>query len=807
MRKKIDNILINIENRWNKRQGLIWRLQNRIIYNFMRNLYDKNVSLDIPNPEIDDKQEEFCYYSKPNMQLGLPGEEYATRVDFDGQLDTGIGKNGGGKFLFLIGKPIKLVQKRIWTLTKGYLPEINYAIEENGINYNFRIFQFWLDDKHRETPINFVQVDATNQTSEKKEVFLYSGYLHSLFKTKLLMIKRPKCKKKCIHLFDELGGAYRDNKLIYISSNNQNPSALYSKLTKDKTGNFVLYPYDDPFHAHQLDIKRDTITLISEFKEELPPNGQKSWFFKVPHYPIDWIHGKNIELLRKAKVEVYREKFITFWENILAKCSNIIVPEEKVTNTSKVSLIYNFMCQNYHSDGRIEQHVNRFQYNAFWLRDSSFYSKMYSQFNRLDVSKALLSHFLTKQKRKGNFISQKGQLDGFGQSLWAFGEYIKYSDDKQFASMIFKPVMKAIKWFEKVIRKDKWGIMPPNFAADNEMISGRYTGHNFWAWIGLKNAFFLAKYLKKKEEVEIIKEILDIFLSYFRPILDKISEKHENRIFPGLDTDIGEDWGNLLMLYPIKLLAQNDPKIRATLKYYRENKMPEGIAMWMVYQHHYITERIAQQHLILGDQELVLRDFYSMLSHTGSCHEGFEHNIKPWGNRYYYTPIRKGFIKLDYYNFPPHGWFAVAYNSLLRNMLIREEDSDLHLFSAISPEWINGTISIDNANTYFGICHVTLKSIGENKVQITFKSKFERNTPETILIHIPFFIASNSLQISSPTKFALNEEKTQISIESKGEFSLDISWKIDSRHDLSYLSYQKAVNWLKEEYKKRYYSK
>ena len=73
----------------------------------------------------------FSFFNKPNMQLGLPGEQYATRVDFDGQIDT-----LSGKFHFYIGDSIEPVNQRIWTLTDGYLPEINYKILDTCVKCN-----------------------------------------------------------------------------------------------------------------------------------------------------------------------------------------------------------------------------------------------------------------------------------------------------------------------------------------------------------------------------------------------------------------------------------------------------------------------------------------------------------------------------------------------------------------------------------------------------------------------------------------------------------------------------------------------
>jgi hypothetical protein len=231
--------------------------------------------------------------------------------------------------------------------------------------------------------------------------------------------------------------------------------------------------------------------------------------------------------------------------------------------------------------------------------------------------------------------------------------------------------------------------------------------------------------------------------------------------------------------------------------------MPERIATWMVFNHHYITERIAQQNIILDNQEAALQNFYGMLSHTGACHEGFEHNIKPWGNRHYLIPIKFLFWHLDFFNFPPHGWFAACYNLLLRNMLIREEQNMLHLFSILSPEWIKGPITIRNANTYFGVCNFSLTK-EENDVVISFSSLFKRKLPDKIIVHIPYYIDKKTLQIQSDQNLELNQEKTAVFIPPLKDFTLHIAWNMDNSHDLSYFSYNKAVEWLKNEYKNQY---
>ncbi|MFO8018854.1 MAG: hypothetical protein R6U96_09475 [Promethearchaeia archaeon] len=798
MKKSSHAVLDSIENNWDKRQSWFWRFKNKIVYKFMRNLYQKSVTKTIPDPAIDEKSDKFSFFAHPNMQLGLPNEQKATRVDSDGQIDT-----THGKYVFFRGDPIEKIEKRIWTLSKGYLPEINYSLKKFNIEYSIKIFQYWIDHSEKKSPCNFVEVEVKNLTDDPVNGDLYIGVLFNPFKHKIYGYERPQFKNKWWYEFDEDNNPLRDGKILYFHGE-ELPVNFYSKLNYNThTNTYEPIPYKTRFKGKEYDIKEDSITLIEQFKFHVAPKGTKSLIFKIPQEPIDAGDDSLIQKIEQLELKTVRRRFQDYWKDVLDKCTNIKLPESKATNTSKSSLVYNFMCQNFNKDATMEQHVNRFQYNDFWIRDSSFFAKMYACFNRTDVSKNLLLHFLNLQTKEGNFISQKGQLDGWGQALWAFGEYLKFTHDKKFAERIYEPVMEAIDFFDDLIDDDDWGVMPPVFASDNEMISGRYTGHNLWAWCGLNNAQYLAEFLKRNEEAKQIEKIKAQFLEAFLPILNLVAAHHDNRVPPGLDTDLGEDWSNLLMLYPQILLDKNDPKVQKTLEEYRTNKMPEGIATWMVFNHHYITERIAQQHIVLDEQDRALHDFYGMLSHTGACHEGFEHNIKPWGNRHYLIPIKILFWHMDFFNFPPHGWFAVAYNLLLRNMLIREEKDELHLFSVLSPEWIDGPITIENANTYFGLCNITLKKKQEDVI-ISFSSLFERKKPAHIYVHIPYYIDKSSIHLRSDKDIQLNEDKTAITLPPLKEFSITINWRVLEDADLSYMSYEKSVEWLKSQYRMKY---
>lgn len=800
--KDID-ILDLPEEKFGKRQKFLWRIRNKLFLKFIK-WYLKIVNpLEIPDPSIDEGNKVFSFYSKPSMQLGLPGEDYATQVTPEGWLYT-----SASDIIFYIGEPLVKINERIWTLEKGYLPAINYEIKKDGIQYQFKIFQFWLYYIKNQVPVNFIKITATNVSKRKTKSSIgigcaYSGKSHrTTYTTTATGIKKTRQMKfdkkwKYEFIYDKL--AFRDNRIIYITD-----EKIPNKYAVDKDRN--LMEYSEDFLGKDFKVKKTTPVLIANYQQELKPNETRSWIFKVPQFPIPESLIPIIQSTMEANFDEYLHIFERFWDNILEGCCQIEIPEEKATNTHKTSLIFNFMCQNYNTNGTIEQHVNRFNYNYFWIRDSSFYSKMYLIFNHPDISRKILLHFLKFQKPDGNFASHKGQLDGWGQTLWAFGEYVKYTKDIEFAKIIYNPIKNALIWFENAIVEDKWGIMPPTAVIDNEYIRGHYTGHNFWALIGLNNVIEIFNILGLAKDRLKAEGLRVKFKERFFPILEKMAKHNENYIPPGLDTDLGEDWGNLLLLYPQKLFSIDDELVENTLRKYREEKMVEGLSTWQIFLHHYLIERITQNEIVRGNQDLVLHDFYSILSHTGSCNEGFEMAIRPWGNRDFSIPVKFLGIKImEIQNFTPHGWFAVNYNVLLRNMLIREEDGDLHVFSVISPSWLTGEITVTNANTLFGLVDIkAFLSQKGNKMSIT--SNWNEKKPKKVIVHLPYYCSINYKSITcSNTKFKANKNTGTIEIPPDAVIQLEITWSINKEIDTSYFSYDNAVDWLKSEYKKRYF--
>ena len=755
------------------------QLYTKLILKLLHFLPKISRQFQLVNPEIDEESELFSYFSKPIMQVGCRGAKKATSITPEGFLYT-----GALEIVFYTGVPLTLINQRIKKLYRGYLPLVEYDVKDtnNDITYSFKVFQYWLSIPKKSPLINHVLVKSKNNSNENKPAsiglgikkpkldhrpsgdFLNPGLKQNAFKHYLFEMKEIE--------------VYCDDKLIYMSE--EKPTKMWEKE------NLI---YDGVFRNKS----KNKACSIFQFDFTLDPGEEKTFYFKIPHYPIPKEMNHFIELLKKEEWNLALSKFEDEWKMLFEIGMYLEIPEKKVMDTSKTCLMFNLMCQEFDEE-KIIQKVNRFQYNKFWIRDSSFFSRMYGIFGYQDIARRLLLNFLEYQDKDGNFLSQPGQLDGWGQTLWAFGEYCKLFTDEEFGRLIFPRVLKAINWLKIKLKENQDKLMPSTNAFDNELIMGKYTGHNFWALHGLEGALFIAELLKEKQsagEIRKLKEKLqDRLLKYLR-----IFTKETKIIPPGLEFKDGIDWSNLLMIYPTKIFNPSDELVINTLNHYRKNKMSEGLSTWGPYLHHYVTERIAISELMLNHQRRVLNDFYSMLLHTGSCNEGFEMAIYPWGNRDYEIWI--GPIKVMG-NYPPHGWFACSFNTLLRMMLIREEDNELHLFSVLSPEWLqpDSKLVVKRARTRFGIIEFKIET-DELGYEIEFKANWMQK-PHKLLIHKPFFIEIKEILMK---KGVLNQQFKEVIELEPSDFNLKIKWKEKPQR---IINYSMMVERYKRNYKKIY---
>jgi hypothetical protein len=684
------------------------------------------------SPDIDRPGEPFSYFSQPTDVIGVMDAPTATLVSPEGFFYTGY-----GELMFFTGNPSRPIHQRVKTLERGYLPIIHYSFTRDGIEYRFTAFAATLDGTPSGTLVDFIRVQVTNTSNSSATAWLgaamrYEGNVNTPGGVPDNRYRRPFTPKRpggytqlgvefnpdWVYGFD--GSTFRrDGKLMYSFPSQPSPQ-LHLTMKEGYNENGDLKP-------RKLQVLPTTPVGFVQYPLPLAPGQSTTLDFKIPVVPLE--PNADHAQYDSADFDTFLPRVVDFWERILATGIDIAVPEEKVNDTFKASLIYDLIARDKIGNDYI-QTVNKFHYHAFWLRDSSYIVRMYDLSGYHDFARQDLDFFAGWQQPDGNFVSQGGQFDGWGQTLWAYGEHYRITGDRAFAEKVLPPIRRAVAWLQQARASDPLHLMPKTSPGDNEDISGHVTGHNFWALAGLKNAIDLANGVGATADAKAFQREYDDYFAAFKKVLDQQTAATHGYMQPGLDSTGGQDWGNMLAVYPEIILDPHDPLVTATLNAtrakYKEGIMTYGDGQFL---HHYLTMKNTETETIRGDQKMAIEELYAMLVHTSSTQAGFEFAIHPWGTRDFGL------------NLSPHGWFAAKFRSALRNMLVREQGDDLHLLSVTSPEWFKpgNAISVKRAPTNFGQVEFTLKVDDDSHASLDLNTSF-RAQPKRIILHAPWFL-------------------------------------------------------------------
>ncbi len=757
------------------------------------------------DPSIDSPGAPFSYPSRPTDQLSVMYSPSGAEITPEGDLYTGFGEMD-----FYLGLDRVPLQQRIRTLRDGYLPVYSYTADHDGLRYEFTLFAASVAHSSERSQtdvgivVNFVRVAILNPGAAARSGYLttswrYQGEQTTTFPTGDDRFERP-IPDAGVGGFHQPGELFdphsrytvqqeaflRDDKVIYLFPTQ--PKPWLNESLRD------YYNRDATFGA-PVTVLPTTPMATAEYRLDIPAHSERILDFKIPLVPIS-PSEPAFEDICKASFDEREVSLERSWHSIFAAGIEIVTPEAKVNDTYRTSLVNDLLSLSKVADSYV-QTINQFQYHRFYLRDSADFVRMYDTSGYPEIAREVLDLFATRQQPDGNFLSQPGQYDGWGEALWTYGEHYRITHDKAFAEEVYPRIQRAVAWLVKAMAADPLGLVPATDVRDNEYIAGHLTGYNFLALDGLQAAEYIAHGLGHFDDESRDKAIEDGLRLRLMAPLDSVTAKTGGYIPPALDGDLGgTDWGNLLSLTPEPQLDPWDPRVTATL-HYTEDRYQEGLITYRqpdqgTYLHHYLTIKNTLTELIRGEQQQAIREFYAVLLHTSSTNAGWEYSIRPWGDRDFSG------------NLSPHGWFAADFRNLLRNMMLREQGNDLHLLSAVSPEWIGAgkNIHIHGAVTYFGRYGFDLTMPSANTAVLTLNPAFELGmAPTRLLVHLPWFMQVTTVSVDGkPVKGPVS----RILSLPPDAHRVELQWnRLTTAKDIP-VSYRDAVGRYKHEYQLRF---
>ncbi|MDZ7266146.1 MAG: hypothetical protein ONB48_02290 [candidate division KSB1 bacterium] len=149
----------------------------------------------------------------------------------------------------------------------------------------------------------------------------------------------------------------------------------------------------------------------------------------------------------------------------------------------------------------------------------------------------------------------------------------------------------------------------------------------------------------------------------------------------------------------------------------------------------HITLLLAEAALLRNEPDMAVQDLYALLLHTSASHQLIGTKMQPWSER----------EELEI-NLPGEAPGAKLI-TLVRNMLLREQGRDLHLFPAASPAWMKpgGKITLTQASTKFGRISLAATTLADRLV-IDLEQRWQV-VPRYLWFHVPKFAEVTSILV------------------------------------------------------------
>jgi hypothetical protein len=396
-----------------------------------------------------------------------------------------------------------------------------------------------------------------------------------------------------------------------------------------------------------------------------------------------------------------------------------------------------------------------------------------------------------------------------GLNLWCMGRHWQLTRDESYLKEVYPCVVKAMDYLVGLTQADPLGVAPPYlWLPDDAALHGvRQTGPTIWSLHGMLHAIGMAEGLGRAADVARFKADYRRLRDAFEKQLARQTAASGGWIPPALEqTLLGNPWDNMMLLYPEPLFDPFDPRVTATIRksreFYREGivgyVLPTAIGRRgdeFVFNtdlglHYWHTQDNAENALVRGgpgDQQVAIADLYAMLLHTTSTHAPQEFSGLPWWMRDYHAG-----------DILPDGPASAKLVELLRNMLVREYQGDLYLFSAVSPDWVRPgqRMELRSAPTNFGPLSVVCMAQADG-LRIELSPQF-RQAPKAIVIRVPWFYAVRSVEVDG-RRAELSDNTLRIGPQAR---QVTIAGQI--RPGTPAMSFDQAVRDYKQQYARRY---
>ncbi len=396
------------------------------------------------------------------------------------------------------------------------------------------------------------------------------------------------------------------------------------------------------------------------------------------------------------------------WREWIANAATLVTPDAQINAAWRAALVTLIQCQE-REDGHWVPIGSPFQYRDVWLRDGARMVRALAVAGLTEWARDDAWSLTRFSLPSGALLSQRGQLDGTGQGLWAFEQACALPPDRDAARHFLPPALRALSWIEGQRRTTRdlgltWpGLLPYADPRDGELVRAQLVGNDAWSYAGCRAVAVLARLAGDGAAERRAFAAANDGRDAFEQALGRT--RHPD-VPPSWQGE-GNDWGNAAVGYPTGVLPPDAPRLAALAKRIWTAAGNTGLASYgrPDLLHGYLGSDLAQNALLAG-RPAEARDYVrALLAHSSSTlgqAETFERTSGGFGA-----------------NLPPHGTAAATLVDLLRNMIVCDWRDSLELGMGGGLAWWSGT-RLERAPTRFGRVTIRLERPASNRLHASW---------------------------------------------------------------------------------------
>jgi len=359
-------------------------------------------------------------------------------------------------------------------------------------------------------------------------------------------------------------------------------------------------------------------------------------------------------------------------------------------------------------------------HDSFWIRDAAYIGLALLQNGHSDAVKAYIPEVFDAQEADGRIPPIRGddipwdvdEWDAQGQAIFLVSSYYRYTDDLDTLNTWY-PALRKSAQFIAALRDSEpdtegpaRGLLPPSKSAEDlGRVERHYYWDDFWAVVGLEEAAFAARELGETEDAAWMMAEADALRDAIVDSVESVMGA-EPPYIPGAVEEVESSAmarGTVPVLWPVRVLSPANPLLERSFDHYYQRWIAPDQGGFRHRQGQfwpYGGLELAHAYLRLGRED-VLHEILGWALENQTLAGTFA-----WAEQV--NPETGGFSGGDM----PHAWAAASYATLVREMLISENDGALELFMGVPDWWLEAeeSITLENAPTHFGALNLRTKS-------------------------------------------------------------------------------------------------